>query len=96
MGTNFEFQIIESLPGGTSPQFTVKRRVKQSCSISPFLWRNRTDIPTIYYIPIKSSVKYLGIHIFKESTDSENMNAWKVIQPNRSKQMATHLEPCSV
>ncbi|KAF7650888.1 hypothetical protein LDENG_00119260 [Lucifuga dentata] len=146
-----------SLPGGTSPRFSIKRGVKQGCPISPFLFiistemlsihiknsniapldvlgksviisqladdttifmKQLSEVPKIlhcinsfskasglklnlnkcelmpihqsnlseaYDIPIKSAVKYLGIFISKDSTESENNNIWKIINECQTK-----------
>lgn len=38
---------------------------------------HRSDLTEAYNIPIRSVVKYLGIHISKNPTERENLNVWR-------------------
>ena len=46
---------------------------------------HQCDLTEAYNIPVKSTVKYLGIHISKKPTERENMNVWKVITECQTK-----------
>lgn len=46
------------------------------CELKPV---HQSQLTEAYNIPIKSTVKYLGMFISKDATESENMNVCKVI-----------------
>ncbi len=52
------------------------------CELMPI---HQCDLTEAYNIPIKSVVKYLGIHISKNPTERENMNVWRVITECQTK-----------
>uniref|UniRef100_A0A1A8EWE2 Reverse transcriptase domain-containing protein n=1 Tax=Nothobranchius korthausae TaxID=1143690 RepID=A0A1A8EWE2_9TELE len=54
----------------------------RKCELMPI---HQSDLTEAYNIPIRSTVKYLGIHISKDLTDRENLNIWRTIAECQTK-----------
>uniref|UniRef100_A0A1A8L6V8 Reverse transcriptase domain-containing protein n=1 Tax=Nothobranchius pienaari TaxID=704102 RepID=A0A1A8L6V8_9TELE len=54
----------------------------KKCELMPI---HQSDLTEAYNIPIRSTVKYLGIHISKDPTERENLNIWKTIAECQTK-----------
>lgn len=52
------------------------------CELMPI---HQSDLTEAYNIPIRSVVKYLGIHISKNPTERENLNVWRTITECQTK-----------